>query len=70
MKDKEYIVALETCNGVAVQWLADWRGDPGRTAIEESAKRYKSISSATYALARARKYNDYMSAQIIAVDAI
>ena len=70
MKDKEYIVALDTCDGIAVQWLADWRGDPGRTAIEESAKRYKSISSATYALARARKYRDFASAQIIAVEKI
>ena len=60
-----YIVVLETCNGIATCYLAGWEGDPGRTCIEESAKKYKTIAEATYSLARARKYNEFINAQII-----
>jgi len=54
-----YIVELEP--GV---WLASWSGDPGRTLVKESAKQYRTISLATYALARARKHRDFADAAI------
>lgn len=60
MKPREFVVMLE--QGV---WIANWSGgDPSRTLKITHAKRYPSISSATYALARARRYNDYKTAEI------
>lgn len=35
-------------------WLAPWRGDPGRTLVFTSAKRFKSARAARAALARHR----------------
>jgi hypothetical protein len=61
---KEYVVALEVIDGKAIQWIAPWPGDPGRTSVEKSAKRYQSISSATFGLANARKYRDFLTAEI------
>jgi hypothetical protein len=55
-----YRVKLEP-SGV---WLSTWRGDPGRTCVKESAKLYPTMSSATYALAYARRYHDYLQATI------
>jgi hypothetical protein len=54
----KWIVELEpgTC------WIAPWSGDPGRTAIKNSAKQYPSIISATFALARARDYSEFRDA--------
>lgn len=37
-------------------WLAPWRGDPGRTLVRESAKRFKSARAARAALARHRAF--------------
>ena len=54
-----YIVQIE--EGI---YLAPWSGDPGRTCRETSAKQYKDIAAATYALARARKYNEFLGAII------
>lgn len=61
---KEYIVGIEVVNGNVTEWLAPWKGDPGRTCIEKSAKRYDSVSSATFGLAHARKYHDFPNAEI------
>jgi 2-C-methyl-D-erythritol 4-phosphate cytidylyltransferase len=36
--------------------LAPWRGDPGRTLVRESAKRFKSVRAARAALARHRSF--------------
>jgi hypothetical protein len=63
----EYIVALEIINNKPTQYIATWKGDPGRTALKENAKRYKSVSAATFGLAHARKYRDFESATIIEV---
>ncbi len=46
-------------------WLAQWRGDPGRTLQLANAKRFRSLESATHALAKARKYSDFLNARII-----
>ena len=62
---KEYIVQLYRD---ATQWLAPWAGDPGRTCVKNKAKRYHSISSATYALAYARRFNDFENAVITPVE--
>lgn len=66
-KTAKYLVALEVIDGDITQWVADWGGDPGRTCIEASARRYPSIVSATFGLAHARKYRDFESACIIEV---
>jgi hypothetical protein len=63
----KYIVAIEVAGGEATQFLAPWKGDPGRTCIERTAKRYPSTSSATYALAAARRYRDFPDAAILEV---
>lgn len=60
----KYVVGLEVVDGVVTQWLAPWKGDPGRTCVEQSAKRYDSVSSATFGLAHARKYHDFRNAEI------
>lgn len=65
---KKYIVGLEVVNGTVTQWIAPWMGDPGRMCIEQSAKRYKSVSSATHGLAEARIYRTFADAKIIEVE--
>jgi len=62
---KYYLVALEVLDGEVLQWV----GDPGRTCIRASAKKYKSVSSATFGLAHARKYKDFPSAEIREIEA-
>ncbi len=37
-------------------WLAPWRGDPGRTLVEGSAKRFKSAHAGECALRAARRF--------------
>jgi hypothetical protein len=63
----KYIVALEIIDGKATQFIAPWKGDPGRTCIERTARRYNSTSSATYGLAAARKFRDFPDAAILEV---
>lgn len=58
----EWIVELEP--GV---WLAPWSGDPGRTLVEATAKRYKERRNAVYALTRARRYRPFRCARIVEV---
>lgn len=59
----EWIVELEPGN----LWIATWSGYPGKTCVKESAKTYKSISAATFALAHARRFRDYPKAVITMV---
>jgi len=50
-------------------WLATWQGDPGRTLLRESAKRYKSENAAYRALMRAKRVfsnRDYNAAKVYA----
>jgi len=63
----KYIVALDVVNETPTCFIASWRGDPGRTCIEHSAKRYPTVSSATFGLAHARKYRDFKDAMILEV---
>lgn len=58
----KYIVELEPH-----VFLAPWKGDPGRTLVERQAKRYPSVSSATFALAHARKYRNFPDAAVCEV---
>lgn len=58
-----YIVELEEgC------WLAAWGGDLGRTIVKNNAKQYPSMSSATYALAYARRHRPYLNAKITPIN--
>lgn len=36
-------------------WLAPWGGDPGRTLVRESAKKYRSEHAANCAMLRAKR---------------
>jgi len=59
---QRYIVLLESgC------WLAWWRGDPGRTCLETSAKVFRSRKAAEQMLSAARQYRPFPDAQIIEV---
>lgn len=60
----KYIVELYG----GTQFLAPWSGDPGRTCIRESAKRYKSKHAAKCALAyakRVNKHRDFSEAKVV-----
>ena len=49
-------------------WLAPWTGDPGRTLVRESAKRYKTEHAARCAMSRARRmfqYRDLEMARVV-----
>ena len=51
-----YVVELqEGC------WLAPWNGDPGRTLVLESAKKFNFILEAEKALEKAKKNNPFRS---------
>lgn len=45
-------------------WLADWVGDPPRTRVEASAKRYATRHAAATALGHARRYRPFLDAHI------
>lgn len=45
-------------------WIAPWEGDPGRTCVESSAKRFKTVAAAKAALTRARRYSPFKEARI------
>jgi hypothetical protein len=59
---EQWIVELEP--GV---WLADWKGDPGRTMDAEHAKVCASEASANRALKRARKYRELPNAKLVRI---
>jgi len=49
-------------------WLAPWKGDPGRTLVRDSAKKYKSEHAAKCALLRAKRVfpnRDYSRAEVV-----
>jgi hypothetical protein len=46
-------------------WLADWKGDPGRTLNIAAAEQFKSMESAIQAVKRARKYRPFPDARIM-----
>jgi hypothetical protein len=59
----KYIVELE--KGV---WIASWEGDPGRTLVEENARKFPSLRSAQNGLKRARVYRPFLKAKILTVE--
>lgn len=49
-------------------WFAPWEGDPGRTLVRESAKKYKTEISAKRALDVAKKrfdFRDFSRAKVV-----
>jgi len=67
MATQEWIVELYGGS----QFLAPWRGDPGRTCVREKARRFQSEHAARCALAYAkRRYpnRDYSEARIVSVE--
>lgn len=64
MPKQKYIVSLYNGN----QFLAPWSGDPGRTCLRQSAKRYRSKHAAGCALRRAKSVfpgRDYSAAEVV-----
>lgn len=59
-RKKLWIVELEP----GTQWLAPWRGDPGRTSVRLSARRFGSIHGARVALGLARRFRSLRNAAI------
>lgn len=55
-----FIVRLE--KGV---FLASWKGDPGRTLVKSSAKKFPTHRKAGYALIGARQYRPFENARIL-----
>ena len=45
-------------------WIANGRGDPPRTLIEENAREFNSKEEAFFALARAREFRPFENAEI------
>jgi hypothetical protein len=45
-------------------WLAPWTGDPGRTLVRQTAKRFASITGAKQALVKARHFRPFPHARI------
>jgi hypothetical protein len=46
-------------------WLAPWKGDPGRTLVLESARRFSSRHGAATALGIAKRHRPLPFAQIV-----
>lgn len=46
-------------------WLAEMKGDPGRTLVEDSAQQFDSIEDAHIALDAARKFRKFEDAVVI-----
>ncbi len=61
MKSQDWIVELQP---QVQMWIAPWQGDPGRTCVESSARRFKTEASAKAALTRARRYSPFKKARI------
>ena len=57
----DYVVELQP---QVQMWLASWGGDPGRTCVLKSAKRYKSERGAKIALGIARRFSPFRDAKI------
>jgi len=54
-----FIVELE--GGV---WLAPWRGDPGRTLVRGSARRFRTRAAAHMAIAAAASFRGFDNASV------
>ena len=54
-----FIVELE--NGV---WLAPWRGDPGRTLVRDTARRFRTKAAAHRAIAAAALFRGFDNASV------
>ena len=51
-------------------WIAPWSGDPGRTLVKESAKKYKTKKGAAIYLGMVKKYpwrNGYPDSKVVEV---
>ena len=48
-------------------WLADWEGDPGRTVVRKSAKKFPTKIAAALALLEARHFKEFPNAVIVPV---
>jgi hypothetical protein len=59
----DYIVELEP----GTLWLAPWVGDPGRTCVRESAKRYKTKRGAQIAMGMAQMFRTFPEAKVVDV---
>jgi len=57
-----YIVELEKDT-----WLAPWHGDPGRTLVKESARKFKNKPQAYRAIANALKYRDLKNPIVVKI---
>ena len=60
MNSTRCVVELE--KGV---WLAPWKGDPGRTLVQSSARKFNSKHSARRALMLARRYRPFADAAVL-----
>ncbi len=58
----KYMVKLE--KGV---YLANWRGDPGRTLKIDSAKKFKNRKAAKKSITESRKFRPFPKAEIIEI---
>lgn len=61
MSNPDWIVELQPSIRM---WIAPWQGDPGRTCVESSARRFLTESAAKAALTRARRYSPFKLARI------
>lgn len=61
MSNPDWIVELQPS---VRMWIAPWQGDPGRTCVESSARRFLTESAAKSALTRARRYSPFKLARI------
>lgn len=50
-------------------WLAPWKGDPGRTIVEDNAQEFMSRSSAKRALKKAQELRPFENAELIVKEA-
>ena len=59
---REYIIELEKD-----VWLAEWKGDPGRTLKIENAQKYTDLKEAQSDLIQARTYRPFKKAKILQI---
>ncbi len=46
-------------------WLAPWKGDPGRTLVQSSARRFADTFAAARAIRRARTFRPFPNAVVL-----
>lgn len=57
---KKYVI-VELEEGV---WLAPWDGDPGRSIVEDNAKKFPTRSTAKRALKKAQELRPFSNAKL------